>query len=545
MTVSNASGSTGAPIALNISSALTDTDGSETLSVRISGLPSSAVLSKGTKNADGTWTLGASQLPGLTVTVPSGTTQAFTLSVAATSTEAENGSTSTRTATLQLTLSGNNQPPVANADVASAQEDLTVTASGNVLTNDTDPNAGTVLSVASPGSFVGTYGTLVLNANGTYTYTLNNAASGVQALAAGQTVQDSFTYQAKDPQGAVSNTATLTVSVKGTNDTPTVTGMVTAAVNEDAAPLTVNLLAGASDVDTGAVLSVSGVSALPAGVTLSGTNLLVDAGNAAYQSLAQGATQVLTVTYNVVDQFGAAVAQTAKITITGTNDTPTVTGMVTAAVNEDAAPLTVNLLAGASDVDTGAVLSVSGVSALPAGVTLSGTNLLVNPADSAYQHLAAGVPQILTVSYNVIDGLGGMVAQTVQITVTGVNDAPTVTGIVTVAVAEDAAPITVNLLAGASDVDDGAVLHVANVDVLPAGVSLVGDSLVVNPADSAYQHLAAGVPQILTVSYNVIDGLGGMVAQTAQITITGMNDAPVAANDVVLAVEDTALVTSC
>jgi len=240
-----------------------------------------------------------------------------------------------------------------------------------VLANDTDADAGTVLTVASPGTFIGAYGTLVLNSNGTYTYTLNNSSAAVQALASGEVVQDVFSYQAKDPQGALSNVTTLKVTVTGTNDAPTVAAQVAAVGVEDGAAFQVNLLQGASDVDHGATLSVANVSALPAGVTLSGNNLVVNPADASFQHLAAGATQVLTVTYNVVDGLGGVVAQTAKITITGTNDAPTVSGIVTGAVNEDAAPLTVNLLAGASDVDDGATLSVANVRALPAGARLA------------------------------------------------------------------------------------------------------------------------------------------------------------------------------
>jgi VCBS repeat-containing protein len=98
----------------------------------------------------------------------------------------------------------------------------------------------------------------------------------------------------------------------------------------------------------------------------------------------------------------------------------------------------------------------------------------------------------------------------------------------------------VALLAGASDVDNGASLSVATVTYtlggvatgndgadLPAGVSLVGSTLTVNPADYAFQSFAAGVVRTIVATYNVIDGLGGTVAQTATITITGTNDAAV------------------
>ena len=51
--LSNASGNEDNAIALSITSNLTDTDGSETLSVVISDVPSGAVLSAGTDNGDG------------------------------------------------------------------------------------------------------------------------------------------------------------------------------------------------------------------------------------------------------------------------------------------------------------------------------------------------------------------------------------------------------------------------------------------------------------------------------------------------------------
>jgi len=56
-------------IALNIATAETDVDGSEVLSMTISGVPDGARLSAGTDNGDGTWTLDpATDLSGLTIT---------------------------------------------------------------------------------------------------------------------------------------------------------------------------------------------------------------------------------------------------------------------------------------------------------------------------------------------------------------------------------------------------------------------------------------------------------------------------------------------
>src|SRR6185295_15178206 len=82
-----------------------------------------------------------------------------------------NGSAS---ALLIFQIIGRNDAPVTADDAASLSEDGMLTASGNVLTNDSDVDAETVLAVAGFGSFAGAYGTLKLNADGSYTYTLAN-----------------------------------------------------------------------------------------------------------------------------------------------------------------------------------------------------------------------------------------------------------------------------------------------------------------------------------------------------------------------------------
>jgi len=91
-------------------------------------------------------------------------------------------------------------------------------ATGNLLADDTLGSALTVLSVLTaantytiPGyngvSVAGTYGTLLVQADGSYTYTLN---SGVSAAAVGQ--HDTFTYELTHPNGST-DTATLTINL--------------------------------------------------------------------------------------------------------------------------------------------------------------------------------------------------------------------------------------------------------------------------------------------------------------------------------------------
>ena len=114
----------------------------------------------------------------------------------------QDGSSASSVATITVTIQGRNDAPVAVANTTTATEagginnNISGTdPTGNVLTNDTDVDASdtkTVIGVAAgnPGSasgfvgtsVVGTYGTLVLQANGTYTYTLDNNNATVEAL---------------------------------------------------------------------------------------------------------------------------------------------------------------------------------------------------------------------------------------------------------------------------------------------------------------------------------------------------------------------------
>jgi VCBS repeat-containing protein len=113
---------------------------------------------------------------------------------------------------------------VAQNDANAVTEDTALTASGNVLlgagadTVGADANATPV----TPASVALTYGSLVLNADGSYTYTLNNADPAVNALNNGQTLTDSYTYTLTDGDGS-STTAVLTITINGhTDGVPTI-----------------------------------------------------------------------------------------------------------------------------------------------------------------------------------------------------------------------------------------------------------------------------------------------------------------------------------
>ena len=106
LSAGDVSGNEDTAIALDIASSLNDTDGSESLSITIGGVPNGAVLSAGTNNNDGTWTLNSGDLTGLTITPPADSNEDFTLSVTAVGTEQEGGAAATQTASFDVDVTG-------------------------------------------------------------------------------------------------------------------------------------------------------------------------------------------------------------------------------------------------------------------------------------------------------------------------------------------------------------------------------------------------------------------------------------------------------
>lgn len=118
--------------------------------------------------------------------------------------------------------------PTAAPDIGAVQEDSPFLAVGDVTTNDTQ-GADTAISVSLVGynmveqmvgiPFASSYGTLDLNSDGTYTFTLDNANPVVDALNLGQSLTETFNYTIVDTDGDTSST-TLTIIITGATDLP-------------------------------------------------------------------------------------------------------------------------------------------------------------------------------------------------------------------------------------------------------------------------------------------------------------------------------------
>jgi large repetitive protein len=146
-------------IPLAITSALVDTDGSETLAIRLDGLPTGSVLRSGTTTlvpaasvgGGDSYVLTPAQLAGLEVRPPRDSNVDFTLGVTAAATEASNGSTAQRVAAITVdvvgvsdgaTLVGSGASPEDRVDAAGGRVPLNIVA--EIL--DSDASAGRPVS---------------------------------------------------------------------------------------------------------------------------------------------------------------------------------------------------------------------------------------------------------------------------------------------------------------------------------------------------------------------------------------------------------------
>ncbi|HYE28451.1 MAG TPA: cadherin domain-containing protein, partial [Allosphingosinicella sp.] len=124
--------------------------------------------------------------------------------------------------TLTISVGDVNEAPTAAADSVAVDEDATTPNLWNLLLgNDSDPDSGTTLSIASVDG-TGTLGSLMFDSS---TQTLRYVADhdAFDALAPGQTMVDTFTYTVTDGNGLTS-TATVSVTVTGIADGVSLSG---------------------------------------------------------------------------------------------------------------------------------------------------------------------------------------------------------------------------------------------------------------------------------------------------------------------------------
>ena len=399
-----------------------------------------------------------------------------------------------------------NRAPVAIDDTASATEDTPFSSAVRLVANDTDADGDTLTVVA--GTFATTQGgSVTINADGSYSYTPAPNFSGT----------DSFNYTVTDGRGG-SDVGTVTLTVAGVNDAPT-TGADSATTLEDTA-VVIDVLANDSDAE-GSNLAVTAATATNGTVTIDpATGALTYVPNPNFSG---GDT----ISYTVSDGNGGTSTGTVAVTVSPVADAP-VAGADTASTDEDTA-VVIDVLANDSDAE-GDPLTVTAATATNGTVTIDPvTGALTYTPDRDFNGSD-------TITYTVSDGAGGTGTGTVAVSVSPVADAPVAVDDAATVVEDTPFVSSVSLIANDTDSDGDALAVVAG-----TFATSQGGSVTIAPDGSYVYTPAANFNGTDSFTYSLTDGV---LTDTGSVvlTVTAVNDVPVAGDDAASTAEDTPVV---
>jgi VCBS repeat-containing protein len=384
------------------------------------------------------------------------------------------------------------------------------TASGHLAVDDVDGD-----DTVEPLDTDTAHGHFTIDADGNWTFTVDQDNEEVQALNEGDEITETITVHSAD--GTAHD---ITITIHGANDAAEFSGDYEGGVTEDDSTNTVSGDLSVTDVDNAGTITPDAQDGLYGHFSIDGDGhwtYTLDNGNSAVDALNSDSTP-LTDTFVVTSDDGTT--QEVTITIDGANDAPVADDGGDEG-DED------NLITGtatASDVDDSTLTFSYDHDAAPAGFTMDADgNWSLDASDAAYQGLGAGESTDVELDYTVTDGHGGTDTGHLTITVHGVNDAPELTGdAASLANGTEDTDYTVSdsdLLAGWSDAD-GDGLSVTDLSCDHGTVTDNGDGTYTVTLDENYNGPIA-------FSYKVTDGTAS-VSASLNATVDAVNDAPVA-----------------
>ena len=418
-----------------------------------------------------------------------------------------------------------NDAPVAGTLPPEAGSEDVVLANIDVLSAAFDVD-GDSLSVT--GAVAGN-GTVIINIDNKLTYTPDLNYNGT----------DTISYTITDGNGGVVS-STVDVVVAPVNDAPDVGTIAPQVTDEDVVLSPIDVLSAASDVD-GDGLNVSLASALHGSVTLNGDGTLSYHPDADYFGPD-------TISYTVSDGNGGNTVGTVSVTVNDINDAPTALAD-SGNVVEDSS-VVIDVLANDGDFDgtlVPATVQITGTTSAGDPLVVPGQGTWsVNPATGAitFTPQANYDGPVADITYRVRDDDGTLSnAVPVSVTISSVNDTPTAADDNAVVVEDGVAVI--NVLGNDGDLDGTLVPSTVQI----TGTTSPGDPLVVagqgtwsvNPFSGAisFTPLANYDGPVTDITYTVDDDSGATSnPATVSVTISPVNDVPVATFDSDTVVED-------
>ncbi|MEQ9665068.1 MAG: Ig-like domain-containing protein [Phycisphaerales bacterium] len=487
LAVADAVGNEDEPIALDVSAALVDSDGSEALDVAISGVPTGATLSAGTDQGGGVWSLSPADLDGLTITPAEHDASDFSLVVTATTTD-ESGDTASSTGTIAVTVQGVADGPTLSVADAEGFEDQPIALNINAgLVDDDGSESLTVVVAGVPDGATLSAG--VDQGGGSWTL----SPADLDGLTMTPPADDASDFEltvtaiATDESGDVTTSAsTISVHVEGVADTVSLATSHASGVEDQ--PIALGIEATLSDVDGSEALTVT-IDGVPAGASLSAG---VDQGDGSWllssddlDGLAitppAGASGgfTLTITAVATDEDGhqSSAHSTIDVAVQASADAPALFVADAQGVEDQPIPLRVDAIAQDADGSESIAVTISGVpegASLNAGVDQGDGVWILNPTD--LQGLAL-TPAPDWSGQFVLDVVassaeGESVATThaaINISVQAVADAPVLE--VTDAFGVQGQPVAIDIAAALTDTDGSERLSIT-IEGVPDGATL-------------------------------------------------------------------------
>ncbi|MDI5838360.1 VCBS domain-containing protein, partial [Shewanella xiamenensis] len=430
----------------------------------------------------------------------------------------------TATQQLVITVTGSNDGAViSGTDAGAVTEDMQLTTGGQLTVTDIDDQESAFTAQANT---AGSYGSFTLAADGHWTYTLDNSLPAVQALGQNATLTDSLTVQSVD-----GTTHTITVTINGHDDGAVITGVDSGTVTEDSNVTTGKITTSGqltiSDPDAGqdhftAQTNVAGSYGTFSLDQAGHWTYVSDNSQTAIQQLKAGET--LTDSLTVLSVGGTT--HTVTVIITGSNDAPALTAQ-SESISEDGNKLSGQMVA--TDVDTGDTLTFSLANAVD-GFTLNADgSYSFDPSNAAYQHLAQGQTETLSIPITVTDSTGATSTANLTITLTGSNDGALISGTDAGTVTEDMQLTTGGQLT-VTDIDDqeSAFTAQANTAGSYGNFTLAADghwTYTLDNKNSAVQALGQNATLTDSLTVQSVDG----TTHTITVNINGHDDGAVIA----------------
>jgi hypothetical protein len=259
------------PVALTLSGVAADTDGSESLLFRVSGVPAGATLSAGTSEGDGVWRLTPEQIGGLTMSPPAHFSGPLTLTATVITSEAGNAATATASTTLAILIRPMSDTPSLSASDATGSEDTPIALSITSALTDTDDSETLSIKItgAPSGAVLTAGGSVVTASGGAWTLTPAQLESLSITPPTNSDADFTLTIVSTATDGtaaAAAATASLAVTVEPVADPPALTVEPANGDEDNTIPLAIS--AELVDLPVNQTLSVV-VEGLPPGASLS------------------------------------------------------------------------------------------------------------------------------------------------------------------------------------------------------------------------------------------------------------------------------------